>query len=201
MLLQVLLMLSATVSAAHPPSASASCGFRPAKLRTNNLVNPLGTPTATPRLSWQLASSTAPAQRGLAQSAYQIKCSSKPGGGADLWDSGKVASAESLQIPYAGKALKSSQTVHWSVSVWDASGTQCADASPEAAWFETALLDEAAWQGAQWLSRYEGLATLIAVLSRPSSNASSPPVPNSFSSLSLPLFLFLAIPPSLLVSF
>ena len=55
------------------------------------------------------------------------------------------------------KALKSAQNVRWTVSVWDGNGSPCPpqDAS---AFFETALLDEASWQGAEWISRYEGTA-------------------------------------------
>ena len=153
--LALLLLLAASQSVAAEPF---SCGFRPSGLRSNNLANPLGVPTGEPRLSWQLTAPSNPPQRGLAQAAYRIQCSSKPGGGSDLWDSGKVASAESLQIPYGGKPLKSSQKVYWGVSVWDTSGAECTDSSPEPAWFETALLDEAAWQGAQWLARYDGKA-------------------------------------------
>ena len=36
----------------------------------------------------------------------------------DLWDSGKVASDQSIQVEYAGKPLESRQVCHWKVRVW-----------------------------------------------------------------------------------
>lgn len=43
------------------------------------------------------------------------------------------------------------QGVAWEVTVWDDQNTQCNTVSST---FEVALLDEKAWDGAQWLSRY-----------------------------------------------
>ena len=157
-------MLSLVIAAGigSATGASATCAFRPANMRVNNLVNPLGTPTGRPVFSWG-AEDTNPAApvRGQVQSAYRIQCSSSAARGtdlvADLWDSGKVSSSETLQIPYGGKPLKSSQKIYWTVSVWDGSSSPC-PAQEAPAFFETALLDESAWQGAEWFARYEGRA-------------------------------------------
>jgi len=72
----------------------------PVFLVVNYLVNPLGVNDAAPRLSWQL--SQVDGRRGIAQSAYEVKVSSLPGGPADLWDSGRVQGDTCTQVPYAG---------------------------------------------------------------------------------------------------
>jgi hypothetical protein len=68
------------VSAAQPP-VDLRCALR---------VNPLG---IGPRRSWQLQ--RAPSLRGEVQTACQIQVGSTPGG-ADLWESGRVASSHVL---------------------------------------------------------------------------------------------------------
>ncbi|HEX4349387.1 MAG TPA: alfa-L-rhamnosidase, partial [Verrucomicrobiae bacterium] len=90
------------------------------ELRCEHLIDPLGIDATQPRLSWMLESD----KRDVTQSAFQIFVASsekKLGQNTgDLWDSGKVASRETIQIPYAGKELKSLQQVFWKVRVWDA---------------------------------------------------------------------------------
>ena len=75
-----------------------------------------------PRLSWKLAQATPPA-RGLRQTAWQIRVVATPealgAGRADLWDSGKISSDATNNLPYAGAPLKSRATCFWSVRVWD----------------------------------------------------------------------------------
>jgi alpha-L-rhamnosidase len=119
-------------------------------LRCEYRTNPLGVNTAHPRLSWVLESD----HRGEAQSAYQVFASSSPGrlarGDTDLWDSGKVASGESVHVVYAGQLLRSGQRVWWKVRVWDAAGRVSRFSRP--AWFELALLSPADWQ-ARWIQR------------------------------------------------
>jgi alpha-L-rhamnosidase len=62
--------------------------------------------------------------RGVRQSAYRVLVSSTRSllatNTGDLWDSGKVASDRTLDIPYGGKALSPGQQVFWKVEVWDA---------------------------------------------------------------------------------
>ena len=50
------------------------------------------------------------------QSAYRIVVTS---GETTLWDSGKVASAQTQQVEYAGEPLTSDQSFAWTVMVWD----------------------------------------------------------------------------------
>src|SRR5947208_857858 len=94
-------------------SSSAMAALIPTEFRCENLVMPRGIQNPTPRLSWALRSDA----RGDKQTAYQIRVASTLSGArktqADLWDSGKVASGETLHIPYAGKPLKSGQECWW----------------------------------------------------------------------------------------
>jgi alpha-L-rhamnosidase len=115
-------------------------------------TNPLGIDVRQPRLSWQLASD----RRGAAQTAYQIHAASNPAdlaaGRNLLWDSGKVASDQSLHVPYGGPALVSGQRVYWQARVWDETGAASAWSAPDQrSWWEMGLLDPADWQ-AGWIT-------------------------------------------------
>lgn len=109
---------------------------------------PLGVETPAPRLSWQLHS----AARAQRQAAYQVLVASTPAllaaDTGDLWDSERVESAHSVQVPYAGAPLHSGQRCHWKVRVWDGDGT--ASRYSDAAWWEMGLLHADDWQ-AQWI--------------------------------------------------
>jgi alpha-L-rhamnosidase len=100
----------------------ASPGVMPANLCCEYRVNPQGVDALQPRLSWTLNSS----ERGQSQSAYQILVASTPNAldaeQADEWDSGKVASHESVGIVYVGKALSSHLRCYWKVRTWDQNG-------------------------------------------------------------------------------
>jgi alpha-L-rhamnosidase len=102
-----------------------------------------------PRLSWSLSSP----ERGQRQTAYQVLVASAPErlrpGFADIWDSGKVASAESLNVKYGGPTPKARQRGYWTVRVWGKDGR--ASSFAPAAWWEMGLYDEE-WEG-QWIGR------------------------------------------------
>ncbi|MFU8781386.1 MAG: hypothetical protein ACNA71_10250, partial [Kiritimatiellia bacterium] len=76
-------------------------------LRCAYLTNPMGIDVAVPCLGWKLAAT--PGVRGEAQTAYQIRAAGKQvlREEADLWESGWVPSADTVQIPYGGKPLAS----------------------------------------------------------------------------------------------
>ena len=112
----------------------------PTALRCEYKTNPRGINTQTPRLSWALESP----EQGAVQSAYQIIV----GNGA-LWDSGKVLSAQSLHISYAGPALVSGQSVRWKVRVWDGDD-RVSEWSDPAEW-QIGLLANSDW-AADWIS-------------------------------------------------
>ncbi len=111
-------------------------------------MNPLGLDIPRPRLSWILESD----RRGARQSAYQIlvassaeKLAAEQG---DLWDSGKVASDQSVNVEYGGRPLASGERAWWTVRVWDGDGQPSAYSEP--AFWEAGLLDRAEWQG-EWV--------------------------------------------------
>ncbi|HLL88226.1 MAG TPA: family 78 glycoside hydrolase catalytic domain [Tepidisphaeraceae bacterium] len=114
-------------------------------LRCEYKTNPIGIDVPRPRLSWRLRADAS--RRGLTQSAYQVTVGTADGK-ADLWDSGKVASDQSVQVEYAGVPLKSGERAHWRVRVWDETGA-ASEPSPTA-FFEAGLLARSDWQG-QWV--------------------------------------------------
>ena len=77
----------------------------PTGLTCEYLVDPLGVDTMHPRLSWMLGS----AQRGARQTGYHILVAREAAllqpGKADVWDSGRRASDQSVLVPYAGSTL------------------------------------------------------------------------------------------------
>lgn len=130
-----------------------SFGFSKETLRVDQLrceyrSDPLGIDTARPRLSWVLNSNI----RGQFQSAYQILVASSEDrlneSEADLWNSGKTVSQQSLNIEYAGRALESRMRCFWKVRVWGKSG-RASDWS-KTAWWEMAFLDRDEWS-ASWI--------------------------------------------------
>jgi len=149
------LLFSSLVSAR---SVSASSNLISTDLRCEYARDPVGVDVSKPRLFWKLArteqgrggESTA---RGRYQSAYQILVASSEESlsqdKADLWDSGKVSSDETIHIPYNGRALNSSQQVFWKVRVWD-KDNNVSPWSQSATW-TMGLLDEADWQ-AKWIT-------------------------------------------------
>jgi alpha-L-rhamnosidase len=131
---------------------------RVADLRCEYLANPLGIDVVQPRLSWKLDSQW----RGQKQTAYQVLVASDQKllteGKADLWDSGKVASDQSIHVVYAGKPLSSRMRCYWKVRVWDKDDKVTAF-SRVGVW-EMGLLAPEDWQG-KWISaRGEGVPPL-----------------------------------------
>ena len=62
-------------------------------------------------------------RRGAFQTAYQILVASHPDllspGRADMWDSGKVNSSQSINVEYGGKPLQENSRYWWKVRIWD----------------------------------------------------------------------------------
>lgn len=127
----------------------SSHAIAPVGLKTEYLQNPRGISTGKPRLSWILED----AAPGAKQSAYQIQAATAPeklsAGEPDLWDSGKIASDETLGIEYQGAPLASRSSVWWRVKTWCGMGQ--ASAWSEPAFFSAGLLQRADWR-AKWIS-------------------------------------------------
>jgi alpha-L-rhamnosidase len=117
--------------------------MRAARLRTEYLENPLGIDLLSPRFSWVCIG----AGNGDTQSAYRIVATSEPG--EAVWDSGKVASARSTQIAYAGAPLVSRERVCWRVKLWDETGFE--GEWSEKASFEIGLISPSDWS-AKWIT-------------------------------------------------
>jgi alpha-L-rhamnosidase len=109
-------------------------------LLCDDRAEPLGLGDAHPRLSWRLEGSG----YDIHQSAYEIRMN----GPHSQWASGKVNSAQSVHIPYAGAPLASGQRYYWQVRVWDETGKP----SPwsEKSFWEMGLLQPKDWT-AQWI--------------------------------------------------
>ncbi len=122
--------------------------MRIAHLACEGLSNPAGIDAPAPRLSWQMESN----KRGDRQKGYEIIVSSRPellsGDRGDLWNTGKVESDVSMNIPYGGSPLESGKAYHWKVRVWDSRGKPSAWSAP-AVW-SMGLLSDADWK-AKWI--------------------------------------------------
>jgi alpha-L-rhamnosidase len=142
---------------ASPVSASG--------LTVERRANPVGV-GARPRFGWRLTSGTS----AQVQGRYQLTVG-RSVDAADVWDSGQVASAQSVDVGYGGPALAGNTTYYWRVRVWDAQGRPSAWSA--GARFDTALFD--AWQpgfigapgtanltGASWIWYPEGDPTVSA---------------------------------------
>ncbi|MDD5140166.1 MAG: family 78 glycoside hydrolase catalytic domain [Verrucomicrobiales bacterium] len=121
--------------------AGAALAMEVENLRCEYLANPDGIDVLRPRLSWLLDSD----RRGEKQTAYQVVVTTPQG---EWWDSGKVASDQSIQVEYAGKPLSSRQACEWKVRVWDKDGKPSAWSQP-ATW-TMGLLKPDDWQ-AKWI--------------------------------------------------
>ncbi len=112
-------------------------------LLLENKPNPVGIDIVSPRFSWQLTSD----KRNTVQTAYAIQVFAADNKKTPVWNSGKINSAQSVFLPYAGSALQSGKKYTWAVQVWDNNGTM---ANSEAASFQMALLNVSDWK-AKWI--------------------------------------------------
>ena len=107
------------------------------KLRTEQMVNPIGIDVKEQFLSWICVA-------GTFQSAYQITACT---GDKEIYDSGKVESQEMHHLLEMN--LESRQRVCWRVRLWDENG-EAGEWSEEAS-FEMGLLNGEDWS-AQWIN-------------------------------------------------
>jgi len=99
--------------------------------------------------SWKIESEI----RNWEQGAYQIIVSESEkninNNIGDLWDSGKILTANQLYIPYMGKTLVAGQKYYWNVKVWEKSGNVFKWSKIET--LETPLRYPEDWK-AQWIT-------------------------------------------------
>jgi len=142
-------LIAALLWGLWPPPAHASADLRVRELRCEYRTKPLGVDVREPRLSWKLSSSV----RGQRQTAYRILVADNPAALDDergtLWDSGKVASDQTIHVVYGGTPLKSGARCWWKVRAWDAHGEPSPWSAP-ASW-SMGLIGPADWQAA-WIA-------------------------------------------------
>ncbi len=84
--------------------------------------NPVGVEATRPRFSWQLPQWPVYEK----QKGYRIQvasaCEALTAGQADVWDSGRVETEQSLHVPYEGPSLKPGGCYYWRVRVWSDDG-------------------------------------------------------------------------------
>ncbi len=122
----------------------------PGHLQCEARQEPLGIDITHPRLSWQLQDS----RRGARQTGYEIRVASSAESlaqdHADIWDSGRVNSDQSVNVLYGGSAVESRRRYYWQVRVWDSQGQPSPYSPPS--WWEMGLLSPQDWR-AKWITR------------------------------------------------
>ena len=152
-----------TLAASVLLSLSAIHASEVESLRCEFRTNPLAIDAAKPGLSWKLETGNLKPERGIRQTGYQILVASSTDllkkDQGDLWDSGKVASDQSVHVDYQGKPLASGMLCHWKVRVWEEKlegGNRKPEKEPVTAWSAPAfwrmgLLQATDWRG-KWIS-------------------------------------------------
>jgi alpha-L-rhamnosidase len=143
--------LRSSLAAPLPPNAKPYTGkaLAPAYLRCEYRVDPLGIEEPAPRLSWVVESG----ERGQRQTAYRLlvasseKLLSQDQG--NLWDTGKVASDETIGTVYRRQPLVSHQRCFWKLKVWD-------EDDRESAWSKPALWSMGLLQPGDWKADWIG---------------------------------------------
>ncbi|MBG0859151.1 MAG: family 78 glycoside hydrolase catalytic domain [Bacteroidales bacterium] len=129
---------------------SIIAGITPFDLTCEYLKDPMVIDVTNPRLSW--INVAGEDERGQYQTAWEIRVAGTKelllSGKADLWNSGKVISGESVNVRYGGKILKSMRECWWQVRVWDKNKEISGWSEP--AFWNMGLLDQSEWK-AKWI--------------------------------------------------
>jgi alpha-L-rhamnosidase len=116
------------------------------------MKDPVGLDCVSPRLSWKLTAADADAKN-LRQTAYQVLVASSieslRKNAGDLWDSGRVASDQSINVAYKGAFFSSSQRCYWKVRAWSNEGDAPSAWSVPSSWV-MGIVRPGDWQ-AKWI--------------------------------------------------
>lgn len=119
-------------------------------LKCNAIVNPIGIDAKQPLFSWVIESG----DFGQSQQAYQLLIASSEqrlnDNEADIWNSQKVMSSQSIHVKYLGKELLPTEKYWWKVKIWNEKG-EPSDWSPSNT-FEMGLMSESNWDDSKWLA-------------------------------------------------
>ena len=113
------------------------------RITIENRERPLDIDVLAPRISWVNESDA----RGARQEGYRIVVAKDEALSDVVWDTGAVASPESVQIPYAGAALETRSSYWVQLEVWMNDGESARARSS----FETAFMDWQDWR-ADWIT-------------------------------------------------
>ncbi|MDX9726613.1 MAG: family 78 glycoside hydrolase catalytic domain [Bacteroidales bacterium] len=118
-------------------------------LKCENLTDPLALATSSPRFSWKILSGV----NGTYQTAFQILVASEEDllteKKADIWDSGKIDSDQSILVPFEGKELSPGTICFWKVRIWDDNG-KATD------WSKTSVFGTGLQEKKDWDASYIG---------------------------------------------
>ena len=125
------------------------CSFSKSNIKPQDLTTEYQedafTDVASPRFSWINVSD----RNGAAQTSYHIRLFKDPSNPEKVyWDSGIKVSAESVLVPYKGKALEPCTDYYWQVQVRDEKGNP-SRWSP-VCHFHTGVINKSLWK-AQWI--------------------------------------------------
>lgn len=155
--MKVLSALAATAAVGGVLAAPAAALDAPEHLTVEQTVRPNDVDVERPRLAWRL-----PAKPGAEQRAYEVEVATSAAalaaGEADAWQSGRVPSRQSIEIPYGGRTLASDRSYVWRVRVWDEQGAVSPWSAPSR--FETAFLKQSDWRG-DWIGRGDSAPQLL----------------------------------------
>lgn len=122
----------------------------PSKLRCAYYHAPLGLEADEVFFDWQIEA----LKRNATQSAWQIQVAPAGDGFKKCaWDSGKVDSAEQIQIAYAGEPLAAHARYEWRLKLWDADGAETDWSEAES--FAMGVLDREEWKRAKWITHFQ----------------------------------------------
>lgn len=135
--------------------------IKPFDLTVNEgFSNPIGFYNNNPSFSWKLPTQV------QSQFAYSIVVASSTDllpDNADLWQSGKIETDQSIFVKYQGKELNSRQKVFWQVKFWDNEGNE--SKWSDVAFFELGLLKNNDWE-AKWISLPDQRAEEVPAIKR-----------------------------------
>jgi len=130
-------------------ASHAASSLQPDRLTCENNEYPLGLDIKKPHFNWTLSS----AERNQSQSSFELLVGDNleevRQDKGNCWFTGKLSSAQNIQVPYAGKPLQSFHRYYWKVRVYD-QANQPSNWS-EIHWFEMAMIESTDWK-AQWIS-------------------------------------------------
>ena len=134
---------------------ASAASSRPFGLTAEWRVNPCGVDVPAPRLAWKQGQGLGKGAKDVTTVAWRVLAASSraklDADQGDLWDSGKVAGAQSVGVPYAGAPLATSQRVFWKVKTWCNYGK-------ESDWSEPAEFTMGVVKPSDWKAKWIGPA-------------------------------------------